>query len=86
MNIYLYIIYLSICDNHILYFTESAIRQGLDVVVGTPGRIADFLEKGTLKLDNLKHVVLDEVDHMLDMGFAEKVEEILAYAYFKGEY
>ena len=55
------------------------------MLVGTPGRLADFLEKGTLKLDGLRHLVLDEVDRMLDMGFAEKVEEILAYAYNKGE-
>ena len=54
------------------------------MVAGTPGRIADLLEKGTLKLSEVDHVVLDEVDRMLDMGFADKVEEILAYAYNKG--
>ena len=68
-----------------LCLTESKIYSGVDVIVGTPGRISDFLEKGTLKLTELKHLVLDEVDRMLDMGFAEKVEEILAYAYNKGK-
>nr|XP_054773782.1 nucleolar RNA helicase 2-like isoform X1 [Lytechinus pictus] len=64
---------------------ESAIRRGLDVVVGTPGRILDYIRKNTLDLSKLKHVVLDEVDRMLDMGFAESVEEILGAAYKTGE-
>ena len=57
---------------------ESALRRGVDVVVGTPGRIKDFLEKGTLKLDNIKYRVLDECDEMLNMGFAEDVEKIMS--------
>ncbi|XP_030835960.1 nucleolar RNA helicase 2-like [Strongylocentrotus purpuratus] len=64
---------------------ESAIRRGLDVVVGTPGRILDYIRKNTLDLSKLKHVVLDEVDRMLDMGFAESVEEILGAAYKTGQ-
>ncbi|XP_077999152.1 nucleolar RNA helicase 2-like isoform X1 [Glandiceps talaboti] len=60
---------------------ESAIRRGVDIVVGTPGRILDYVRKKTLNLSQLKHVVLDEVDRMLDMGFAESVEEILGAAY-----
>ncbi|XP_061491178.1 nucleolar RNA helicase 2-like [Rhineura floridana] len=59
------------------------IRNGIDILVGTPGRIKDHLQSGKLDISNLKHVVLDEVDQMLDMGFAEQVEEILAYAYKK---
>ncbi|XP_053168120.1 nucleolar RNA helicase 2 [Hemicordylus capensis] len=59
------------------------IRNGIDILVGTPGRIKDHLQNGKLDISNLKHVVLDEVDQMLDMGFAEQVEEILAYAYKK---
>ncbi|PPI05922.1 DEAD/DEAH box helicase [Rathayibacter sp. AY1B8] len=56
----------------------SALRRGVHVVVGTPGRIMDHLEKGTLDLSQLKFLVLDEADEMLKMGFAEDVETILA--------
>ncbi|QCR19248.1 DEAD/DEAH box helicase [Agrococcus sp. SGAir0287] len=56
----------------------SALRRGVHVVVGTPGRIMDHLDKGTLDLSGLTHVVLDEADEMLRMGFAEDVDQILA--------
>ncbi|MFF1573618.1 DEAD/DEAH box helicase [Leifsonia sp. NPDC058292] len=56
----------------------SALRRGVHIVVGTPGRIMDHLEKGTLDLSQLKYLVLDEADEMLKMGFAEDVETILA--------
>ncbi len=56
----------------------SALRRGVHVVVGTPGRVMDHLEKGTLDLSALRFVVLDEADEMLNMGFAEDVETILA--------
>ncbi|GAA1525983.1 ATP-dependent RNA helicase DeaD [Microbacterium ginsengiterrae] len=56
----------------------SALRRGVHVVVGTPGRIMDHLAKGTLDLSELKYLVLDEADEMLKMGFAEDVEQILA--------
>jgi ATP-dependent RNA helicase DeaD len=56
----------------------SALRRGVHIVVGTPGRIMDHLEKGTLDLSELKYLVLDEADEMLKMGFAEDVETILA--------
>jgi len=56
----------------------SALRRGVHVVVGTPGRIMDHLAKGTLDLSQLKYLVLDEADEMLKMGFAEDVETILA--------
>jgi ATP-dependent RNA helicase DeaD len=56
----------------------SALRRGVHVVVGTPGRIMDHLDKGTLDLSELKYLVLDEADEMLNMGFAEDVETILA--------
>ncbi|XP_072321977.1 nucleolar RNA helicase 2 [Eucyclogobius newberryi] len=61
----------------------DAIRNGIDVLVGTPGRIKDHLQNNKLDLSKLKHVVLDEVDQMLDMGFAEQVEEILSFSYQK---
>ena len=56
----------------------SALRRGVHVIVGTPGRIMDHLEKRTLDLSELKYLVLDEADEMLKMGFAEDVETILA--------
>src|ERR1700709_1547627 len=56
----------------------SALRRGVHVVVGTPGRIMEHLAKGTLALSELKYLVLDEADEMLKMGFAEDVETILA--------
>ncbi len=56
----------------------SALRRGVHIVVGTPGRIMDHLDKGTLDLSELRFLVLDEADEMLKMGFAEDVETILA--------
>jgi ATP-dependent RNA helicase DeaD len=56
----------------------SALRRGVHVIVGTPGRIMDHLEKRTLDLSELRFLVLDEADEMLKMGFAEDVETILA--------
>lgn len=55
-----------------------ALKQGAPVVVGTPGRIVDHIGRGTLKLDNLKVLILDEADEMISMGFAEDMEQILA--------
>ena len=65
-------------------FEEKMLQSGVDVVVGTPGRIADFIERNTLNLNDLQHVVLDEVDRMLDMGFADSVDEILSHRYIRG--
>ena len=56
----------------------SALRRGVHVVVGTPGRVTDHLHKGTLDLSSLRFAVLDEADEMLNMGFAEDVEQILS--------
>ncbi|QBE50383.1 DEAD/DEAH box helicase [Leucobacter triazinivorans] len=56
----------------------SALRRGVDIVVGTPGRIMDHLNRGSLDLSEIKYLVLDEADEMLKMGFAEDVETILA--------
>jgi ATP-dependent RNA helicase DeaD len=53
------------------------LKRGVNVVVGTPGRIMDHMRKGTLQLDRLQAVVLDEADEMLRMGFIEEVEWIL---------
>ncbi|MDQ1738305.1 MAG: ATP-dependent helicase DeaD [Pseudonocardiales bacterium] len=56
----------------------SGLRRGAHVIVGTPGRIMDHLDKRTLDLTELRFLVLDEADEMLNMGFAEDVETILA--------
>lgn len=53
------------------------LRKGVHIVVGTPGRVMDHLRRGTLKLSNLKTMVLDEADEMLRMGFIDSVEWIL---------
>jgi ATP-dependent RNA helicase DeaD len=55
-----------------------ALAAGVQVVIGTPGRVMDHMERGTLKLDGLKLVVLDEADRMLDMGFRDDIEHILS--------
>ncbi|RAG68810.1 ATP-dependent helicase, partial [Burkholderia multivorans] len=54
----------------------AGLKRGAQVVVGTPGRVIDHLKRGSLKLENLQHLVLDEADEMLKMGFAEDIEEI----------
>jgi len=56
------------------------LARGVQAVVGTPGRIQDHLRRGTLKLDKIRAVVLDEADEMLRMGFVEEVEQILEHA------
>jgi len=57
---------------------EGALRRGVDITIGTCGRIKDLLEKGTLRLDKVEYVILDEADEMLAMGFADEVETILS--------
>ncbi|SHI85250.1 ATP-dependent RNA helicase DeaD [Clostridium cavendishii DSM 21758] len=54
-----------------------ALKQGVDIVVGTPGRILDHIRRGSLKLDEIEFLVLDEADEMLNMGFIEDIEEIV---------
>ncbi len=54
------------------------LRKGCQIVVGTPGRVMDHIDRGTLRLDNIRYVVLDEADEMLDMGFREDIETVLA--------
>ncbi|MEQ5836893.1 DEAD/DEAH box helicase [Marinobacter sp. NFXS9] len=56
----------------------KALQRGTQVIVGTPGRLLDHLRRGTLKLDQLRSVVLDEADEMLRMGFIDDIEAILA--------
>ncbi len=54
------------------------LKKGVQIVIGTPGRIMDHMDKGTLRLGTVKMVVLDEADRMLDMGFREDIEKILS--------
>ena len=56
----------------------DALRRGVDVVVATPGRALDLVNRGALRLDQVRTVVLDEADEMLEMGFIEDIETILA--------
>jgi len=53
------------------------LKKGVDIVVGTPGRVLDHLKRGTLKIDRISYMVLDEADEMLNMGFLEEVGAIL---------
>ncbi len=55
----------------------KSLKSGANIVVGTPGRVIDLIERRALKLENVKMVVLDEADEMLDMGFREDIESIL---------
>lgn len=57
------------------------MSQGVDILAGTPGRIKDFIDSGKIKLNEVEHVILDEVDRMLDMGFQDSVEDILKSVY-----
>lgn len=56
-----------------------ALKQGVQVVIGTPGRVLDHLRRKTLNLDNVSMLVLDEADEMLDMGFIEDIETIIKH-------
>ncbi|KAF6148529.1 hypothetical protein GIB67_042488 [Kingdonia uniflora] len=56
---------------------ETSLKRGVDIVIGTPGRIRDHIERGNLNFSSLKFRVLDEADEMLKMGFVDDVELIL---------
>ncbi len=56
-----------------------SLKKGVDIVVGTPGRVLDHLKRRTLKIDKISFLVLDEADEMLNMGFIEDVQEIMAH-------
>ena len=68
-----------ICGGKPLGPQIGSLEHGAHIVVGTPGRLQDHLRKGTLKIDGLKTLVLDEADRMLDMGFAEVMDEIISH-------
>ncbi|MGL5313716.1 MAG: DEAD/DEAH box helicase [Peptostreptococcaceae bacterium] len=56
----------------------KSLKSGVQVVIGTPGRVIDHINRKTIKMDNVKMVILDEADEMLDMGFREDIEMILS--------
>jgi len=58
----------------------KALKMGVEIVVGTPGRIIDHLERGSLDISNIKYFILDEADEMLNMGFLEDIEKIFSFA------
>ena len=57
----------------------DALRDGVEVVIGTPGRVIDLLERRALSTSDLRHMILDETDQMLNIGFQEDIERILRY-------
>ncbi|MFO1370051.1 MAG: ATP-dependent RNA helicase DbpA [Marinagarivorans sp.] len=69
---------LSLCGGTPFGPQKASLEHGAHVIVGTPGRLIDHVEKNTLNLGQIKHLVLDEADRMLEMGFAEQLNTILA--------
>ncbi len=59
-----------------IFKQKEMIKKGQDIIIGTPGRVIDLIERGVLKLDQLDFFVLDEVDRMLDMGFVDDIDFI----------
>ena len=55
----------------------KALKKGVQIIIGTPGRVMDHMRRGTLKMNNVNIIVLDEADEMLDMGFREDIEFVL---------
>ncbi len=68
---------LTVCGGMPIGPQIGSLEHGVHIVVGTPGRVEDHLSKGTLKLDSLNTLVLDEADRMLDMGFQESIDNII---------
>ena len=68
----------SLCGGKPFAPQAASLKYGAHIVVGTPGRIQDHLQRATLKLDGLTTLVLDEADRMLDMGFFDAIDEIIA--------
>jgi ATP-dependent RNA helicase DeaD len=64
---------------------HDQIRRGVQIVVATPGRLIDHIKHGSVRLENVKFVVLDEADRMLDMGFIDDIKFILFYVEKEGE-
>jgi ATP-independent RNA helicase DbpA len=69
---------LTLCGGRPQRVQRDGLQRGAHVVVGTPGRVLDHLERGSLDPSRLRCVVLDEADHMLDMGFVDQVEHVVS--------
>lgn len=67
----------AIYGKHPFHVQEKELKQKTHVVVGTPGRVIDHIERGTLDTSKIKYLVLDEADEMLNMGFSEQIETII---------
>lgn len=61
------------------HYQKTELKQKTHIAVGTPGRVLDHIEKGTLQLEKVRYLVIDEADEMLNMGFIDQVEAILAH-------
>lgn len=66
-------------DGNVWERQSKALKQGADIIIATPGRLIALLQMGNVKLDKLQHLILDEADKMLDMGFAEDIVKIISY-------
>jgi len=71
---------LTLCGGSAFYPQVNSLKHNAHIVVGTPGRVLKHLDKESLNLQNMKTLVLDEADRMLDMGFIEEIQKILSYA------
>src|SRR6185295_17823019 len=67
---------LALCGGSTIRPQLASLEHGAHIVVGTPGRLLDHLQRGSLRLDGLKTLVLDEADRMLDMGFLEDIRQV----------
>ena len=66
-------------DGAIYETQKRAMREGVDIIIATPGRLIAHLNSGAINLDYLQHLVLDEADRMLDMGFSDDIMRIISF-------
>jgi ATP-dependent RNA helicase RhlE len=67
-------------NDGVMYEQEKrSFREGVDIIVGTPGRLLSHISQGYLKFDTVQHLILDEADRMLDMGFSDDISRIISY-------
>lgn len=64
-----------------IYDQKEKLRRGCDVIIGTPGRVIDLINRHNLLLGDLSHFILDEADRMLDMGFSDDIEKVIEEIY-----
>ncbi|MFZ0252267.1 MAG: DEAD/DEAH box helicase [Nitrososphaeraceae archaeon] len=70
---------LAVYGGQSIHIQKEQLRRGVQIIVATPGRLIDHLKQGTIQLEDVKFVVLDEADRMLDMGFVDDIKFILFY-------